>query len=349
MSLLRRSAAAALVTVVSSAALVSATATPADEEPLSRISGPSTLLRGGYEVALDRAGNRYVATGSNEVLVFSRSAKGDAAPIRVIGGARTGLTPIGLAVDDRGFVYAGNFFARSVKVHAPGANGDVPPVRTISGPDTGLLEPSGLDLGPDGSIYTTDRLAKAVVVHRANAHGNAKPLRVLHGPRTQIEEPIAVAVARDGTTYVTTGRSVAGPSKILAFAPGANGDVAPVRVLDGAAHRFRWPSGVALDPQGNVYVVNSAPDLAVIQVFSPQGFGSRPPIASSVQRYPFPLSPWGIHVAPDHSILAFNANVPSLDTYAPLVPRPKAGKPTRPGKAKATPKSTKKAKARPKA
>ena len=60
--------------------------------------GASTGLNGPTGIALDAAGNLYVAnTLGNSITVYAPGASGDAAPVATISGGHTGLNgPIGI-------------------------------------------------------------------------------------------------------------------------------------------------------------------------------------------------------------------------------------------------------------
>ena len=75
--------------------------------PLRIISGPATGLLNPSGLAVDTVNNEIlvanigsITADSSSITVYSRTANGDAAPLRTISGAATGLAqPIGLAVD----------------------------------------------------------------------------------------------------------------------------------------------------------------------------------------------------------------------------------------------------------
>jgi hypothetical protein len=96
----------------------------------------------------------------------------------------------------------------------------------------------------------------------AGASGNAAPSSTLGGPNTQFYDNLGFDLAVDSTgavwvsVPVTQFNSVA---KLLKFAPGASGDVAPVQVVTGIAGmppdlNF-YGDGLAVDSHDNVYTV----------------------------------------------------------------------------------------------
>ncbi len=120
---------------------------------IRRIAGTSTGLAAPEGVALDAAGNLYVANVStNAITVYAAGASGNAAPIRTIRGANTLLDyPTGLAVDGAGYLYVGTGDSDEdpgthipVLVFAPNAHGDAAPRAAIKLRGDGLAVPSGV-------------------------------------------------------------------------------------------------------------------------------------------------------------------------------------------------------------
>ena len=52
-------------------------------------------------------------------------------------------------------------------------------------------------------------------------------------------------------------------NSITEYAPGANGNVAPIATLTGPATGVQLPTGIALDPAGQLWVDNAAGHLGV--------------------------------------------------------------------------------------
>ncbi len=127
----------------------------AGSETSTRIFSPSALNS-------DRFG-RLVLAGPDWVSVFAAGASGDVAPQRYLQGARTRLAtqPAGVALDDRGNLFAGTVaysgsgpVSTRVLRFAPGATGDVAPATTLAGSRTGLDPVSLFDVAPSGTILT---------------------------------------------------------------------------------------------------------------------------------------------------------------------------------------------------
>jgi sugar lactone lactonase YvrE len=126
-----------------------------DVAPIRTIAGPATGLSTPEGVALDSAGNLYVANmGANTITVYAAAGLGDVAPIRTIAGANTRLDqPAGLAIDALGYLYVGTGDGLEtpgtklpVLVFSPSAKGNAVPHAAITFAAHRLDTPSGVAL-----------------------------------------------------------------------------------------------------------------------------------------------------------------------------------------------------------
>jgi hypothetical protein len=122
--------------------------------PLRTLSGPATGLSvpSGSGPALDLVNNELLVQNlvGNSITVYSRTASGNAAPLRTISGPATGLNdPIGLAVDPvHNELVASSFIGSTVGVFSRTGSGNVAPLRVLSGDMTGISGPEGLAVTP---------------------------------------------------------------------------------------------------------------------------------------------------------------------------------------------------------
>ena len=81
--------------------------------------------------------------GGNSVVVFSRTASGDAAPLRVLSGDRTGINrPMGIAIDARNDeLWVSNFGDHTALVFDRQASGNAAPKRVIRTAPAGTPTP----------------------------------------------------------------------------------------------------------------------------------------------------------------------------------------------------------------
>jgi hypothetical protein len=172
------------------------------------------------------------------------------------------------------------------------------PDRIIAGPHTALCQPGAIVRGPKGELYVLNQAAQIwwrstdstapgssgprwmnwVTVYDAEARGDATPIRTLHVHTRGFGDPSSLGMDRDGYLYV--GSDVApilDGGSVAVFEAGADGNVAPIRVVSGPSTGLRWPSGLALDRDGYAYVINSARQTDdTVRVFAPAGEEWRP-------------------------------------------------------------------------
>ena len=135
------------------------------------------------------------------ITVYAKTATGDAAPLRVIEGPRTGLNwPTGIAADpDRGEIYVTNDTTDSILVFDAEASGNVAPKRILKGPKTGLDNPTGLALDfKNNELWVANFGGHTATAYRLNASGDTAPLRTIRAatagtPSLMIGNPGAVA------------------------------------------------------------------------------------------------------------------------------------------------------------
>lgn len=157
----------------------------------------------------------------------------DSPPTRIIiasdaDAARTG----GTAVAADGTVYV--LRRPELHVFAPSAHGQAVPIKAITGlPSSSLLPPS-LDPARGLAIVVSDPQPGVVVVDPDQPAGAAQPLRTIAGSGTRIGYPMGASWAPDGSLWVVDRDNDGGGSiELLRFAPGADGNVPPDRVLSG--------------------------------------------------------------------------------------------------------------------
>ncbi|MBI4480966.1 MAG: hypothetical protein HY651_13180 [Acidobacteria bacterium] len=116
------------------------------------------------------------------ITVHSRTAQGDAAPLRTIQGARTLLNlPDGVTRDPvSGEIVVANTGDDSILIFASDAAGDVAPLRVLKGPATKLKGPVGVSIdSKHNELWVASWDNHIAAVFPRTVHGNVAPLRVI--------------------------------------------------------------------------------------------------------------------------------------------------------------------------
>lgn len=194
---------------------------------------------------------------SNAITVYALNASGNAAPIRVLQGAATGLAnPSGIAVDlvNNELLVANKTPPYSVTVYARTASGNTPPLRTLSGALTTLDDPRGLSVDTvHGEFSVANRAGFLVTTWARGASGNVAPLRALRGVQG-LSQPtgVFIDVAHDEIAVANNGNFIS------VFPRLGDGFVAPTRAFSGSNTGFNsGPIGIALDLDNDEYVVTT--------------------------------------------------------------------------------------------
>jgi len=209
-------------------------------------------------------------------------------PKRMFGGSNTKLEfNCGLYIDPQsGDVYSvNNDTTNDMVVFPHDATGDVAPKRELRVPHGafGITVDEGRQ-----ELYLTIEHENSVVVFPKMAEGNAKPLRTISGPATLLADPHGIAVdTKNNLMFVSNhgsgnNRQAIGsgkftPPSITVYPLDANGEVAPLRVIQGSNSQFDWPMAMTIDQDRNeLYVANDTGDS--ILVFRTTDSGDAAPI-----------------------------------------------------------------------
>jgi 6-phosphogluconolactonase (cycloisomerase 2 family) len=189
-------------------------------------------------------------------------------PKRVISGPKTQLQFNSAVYIDpnNGDVYSvENDTGDSIVVFNHDANGDVEPVRELHVAHRGFAV--AVDEEKQEMLLSVNNPPQ-VAVYRKAASGEEKPVRVLRGERTRLADAHGIAIdPRNKLLFVnnwgsfTTEGTVSGgrsdSASITIYTIDAQGDTAPLRVIQGPKTQLEWPGTMALDPEtGDLYVAN---------------------------------------------------------------------------------------------
>ncbi len=225
------------------------------------------------------------------ILTFSGDADGEAVPIRVIQGSRTGLIEADrLAIDSVNneiFVPEGDH----VKVYPLLGNGNVAPIRRIEGPDT-LLVASSVAVDPIHDLLTVlggsqrqgGEYGSRIQIFDRTADGNTPPLRVVEGPNTQLGQVggphgIYPPTGRILVTIRSQGRSggMGEPMHtdegfVGVWSINDNGDVPPRWTIGGPQGVLQMVRGVAVNPNHQEIIVTDKRLNAILTFYFPELF-----------------------------------------------------------------------------
>ncbi len=190
-----------------------------------------------------------------------------------------------------------------VRVFPMEANGNVAPIRVMDGLDHGSSDVF-LDRKNDEIFILVEHINK-IYVHRRTAKSGDKPLRFIQGPNTELADPHGVFVdSENNEIFVTnhghwqkfeagdrymdeadgegpkplgpsTGKFV--PPSITVYSRTAQGDVAPLRTIQGSRTQLNLPLGMYLDSVSGQIVVASAGDDSIL-FFDREAHGNVAPV-----------------------------------------------------------------------
>ena len=247
-------------------------------------TGADARFQNPYGVAVDGDGNLYVTERENHtirkvtpagvVTTFAGSA-GSYGSTDGTGAAARFWQPRGVAVDGDGNVYVADTANHTIRKITPAGV-----VTTLAGTagsygstdGTGAAasfnSPWGMAVDGDGNLFVADTSNHAIrkvtpagevttLAGSAGSSGSADGT----GAAASFSQPAGVAVDGDGNLFVTdasnrTIRKVtpAGEVTTLAGSAGSSGSVNGI----GPAARFSFPTGVVVDGDGNLYVIDNS-------------------------------------------------------------------------------------------
>ncbi len=108
-------------------------------------------------------------------------------------------------------------------------------------------------------FLVTNPFAQAILVFRGGANGEEAPIRVIQGPNTQLQGTGAAAGGVDRLDVDPIHDEIVVPAgdRILVYPRTGNGDVPPLRVIQGPETTLRRAQAIAVDPLQNVIVAGT--------------------------------------------------------------------------------------------
>lgn len=225
-------------------------------KPIEAIHGRKTGLTDPTGIAIDSVNgdiyvlnNRTDSQGNSRLTIYPPGANGNVSPVAVIEGPSTGLVSSnGLALDADGNIYVTNR-NNSITFYPAGSTGNIAPTRTIKGILTLIHLPTQIALDSSLNIYTANFDGNSATVYAAGANGNVGPIQVIHGHQAGIAGTEGTAVDANGNIYVANIYSRGAKKfegRVTVYAAGSNGNVRPIRVIEGNQTGLVWPTGLAI-------------------------------------------------------------------------------------------------------
>jgi len=259
---------------ISPAGLVSTLAGAAGIPGGTDASGASARFSGPNGVAVDGAGNVYVADTYNHAirkitpagLVSTLAGTGGVGSVDATGASASFNAPSGVAVNGSGDVYVADTGNQLIRhVNPAGVVSTYAGSRGVLGTNI-LFLPTGVAVDHSGQVYVADmghgKIAKVtsagVVETLAGGVGGSADGT---GTAAGFFLPAGVAVDATGHVYVADTfnhaiRKITAAGAVTTMA----GRASITGAIDGlgSAARFFWPHGVAVDSANNVYVVDNS-------------------------------------------------------------------------------------------
>ncbi len=255
-------------------------------------------------------------------------------------------------------VYTTNNDGGGLVVFPYDADGDLRPVRMLTVPHQswGL----SLDVDRDELAITSQQYQGISIYKRTAAHAE-RPLRTIRGDKTQLADPHGVYLdgaadevftANHGNWTEMRTYSADGPPLLVGeyipgrfekpsvrvFTASANGNVAPIRTIQGEHSRLAWPMGITVDRDaGELLVANygtgeiliygktATGDVAPVRVLGGDRTGIVGPIAVQVDRSRNEL--WVANYG-DHTALVFDRAASGNVAPKRIIRNAPAGTPT---------------------
>ncbi len=306
-----------------------------NEPPVAVIRGSKTQLRDPVAMAVDAAGDVYVANqrggptrpvkdySPGVITIYSAGSNGNVAPAVMIKGRATGLTnPVGIALDSDGDIYVGNTigfvnrkvtYPASIEVFSAGSNGDAPPVALIAGSHTNIGYPQGIAVDSERNIYTTGFTPSgisdfsAINVYPAGSTGDVAPATAIDGPDTGLTSENAIALDPNGNLYVSNSSGgPAGTGSVTGYSAGSIGDVAPSNTITSSSTGINNSSAIAVDAGGKIYVTNQFENS--VGIYAAGSYATGPPIATITGENTGLNSPFSIGLDAKDNIFVLNSN-----------------------------------------
>lgn len=248
--------------------------------PTTDLGGNNTDISVPYGLYFDPSTSQLWVSNStsNSISQFNFPVSGNITPSVVIEGASTTLNgPVGTGKDVSGNLYVANYLADTISVFPSGSQGDqIPSNQITAATSVYLASPTYIWITTTGGLMVANQglnpYTPSVVEFAQGASGEATPIRNIVGANTTLGQPAGLWVDISGNIWVSDNYN----QDIVEFSPDANGDVAPIKILNNSL--ISQPFGLAVDQAGYIYVACCNGGGGYILVFDPTSTGNAAPI-----------------------------------------------------------------------
>ena len=288
---------------------------PKNVAPLRSIWEPGPNFSG---VFVDTAHDEIVAIDNNhnQILTYARLANGLTPPLRTITGLATNVDfPAAVFVDTvKDEIYVvDNEISDRITVHSRIASGNLTPLRMINArlPTSdkrysgGIMHLFGLWGDPERrELVSTSQIGNNIATWDMNAGTSGIPKRNIQGAKTGLADPRGVSIDKlhGEIIVITDGHRQGGVSapSIRVFKRDADGDAAPIRVIEGPSTLLEYMGkGLYLDTVNDeIYIATSN---NAILVFPRTGSGDIAPTRVLRGRLTGLDHPTGVFVDTEHN------------------------------------------------
>jgi len=241
-------------------------------------------------VFVDTARNEVYIQDANlwDIRVYNRlsnSKPGDppTEPRRTISGGNTAIQFNATVMVDpgNGDIYSNEEdIGDSIVVFANRTTGDAKPIRHLH--VTHRAQSMALD-SATGDLFLSISYPPQVAIYKSTADDEDRPVRLIEGPKTNLSDVHGVALDTenkllyvnswgDYSDFRVAGSTRFEPASIEVFREDADGDVAPIRVIQGPKTQLDWPGAMSFDPDtGDLYVANDVGQSVLVFHGNDQG------------------------------------------------------------------------------
>ncbi|MBV9270224.1 MAG: hypothetical protein JO165_03965 [Candidatus Eremiobacteraeota bacterium] len=258
-------------------------------------------------------------TNYGSINIFASTASGNATPLRMITGSKTGIVgyPNNVTHDAQCNVYVSisNSTTNAIYVFANGANGNAAPIATISGNKTLLNGPTQMAVNSSGELFVGNTGGFNILGFPHGSNGNVAPNVNLStnsacgGNGNGLSGNYGLALDGTGAVYADSENN----NCVFVFRAGATGSQTPIRTIGGALTHMAatyGPYDIAIGPGNKLYVVVYGATTKQWLVFASGANGNVAPSQAINQ----PQGIYGVAVDPNGLIYVPTGN--AVDVYA---------------------------------